>query len=252
MSLRDLQTAFMHAVFAQDVADVASYTDSLNSDRLSIYTNNVYAALTKALQAIYPVIERLVDEKFFRFAARHYIDQYPSTSGDLNQYGEHFATFLSEFPPVASLAYLPDVARLELYCHQAYLAANDAPLDLQRLATVPQQDHGKLCFRINSSARLLRSAWPIDTIWRVNQSDYHGDQSVNLAEGGVRLLIQRRDDKIALLPLNEVEWNFSSHIAENNTLEMACERALRENPDADIVALLQKFVAQATLVDFSF
>ena len=250
MSLRDLQMVFLHKIFARDHADVDSYTDLLDPSRLSIYTNNVYAALTKALQAIYPVIERLVDEKFFRFAAQRYIDLYPSTSGDLNLYGTHFASFLSEFPPATSLTYLPDVARLELYCHQAYLAADDPPLDLQRLAAVPQHNHGELCFRMNNSARLLHSAWPIDTIWRVNQADYEGDQSVDLSEGGVRLLIQRRNDKIALLPLTEAEWKFLSDIAENKTLETAFESVLREEPSADVAALLQKFVARTTLVDF--
>ena len=251
MSLRDLQTAFMSAIFAKDNEDVASYKDSLDHDRFSIYTNNVYGSLTKALQAIYPVTERLVDEKFFRYAAHHYIDHYPSTSGDLNLYGTHFAAFLSEFPSAASLVYLPDVARLELYCHQAYLAADDTPFDLQKLATVPHQDHNRLRFRMNRSAHLLRSSWPIDTIWRVNQADYHGDQSVDLSDGAVRLLIQRCNDKITLLPLSEAEWQFLSDIAEGKTLETAFERALREEPNTDVTALLQKFVARTILVDFS-
>jgi hypothetical protein len=250
MSLRDLQTAFMHAVFAQDHAGIAPYTEPLARGGLPVYRNNVYAALTKALQAIYPVVERLVDERFFGFAAHHYIDRYPSTSGDLNRYGAHFAAFLSEFPPAASLAYLPDVARLEWYCHQAHLAADDAPLDLQKLADVPPQHHGELRFRMNSAAHLLRSAWPIDAIWRVNQADYHGDQSVDLAEGGVSLLIQRSGHKILLHPLSAAEWRFLTGIAENQTLEKVFERVLLAEPGADAGALLRKFVAQATLVEF--
>lgn len=250
MSLHDLQTAFMRAVFAQDHAGIAPYTEPLARGGLAIYTNNVYTALTKALQAIYPVVERLVDERFFGFAAHRYIDRYPSTSGDLNCYGAQFAAFLSEFPPAASLAYLPDVARLEWYCHQAYLAADDVPLDLQKLAEVTPQHHGELRFRMNSAAHLMRSAWPIDTIWRVNQTDYLGDQSVDLTEGGVSLLIQRSGHKISLHPLGAAEWRFLNNLAENQTLESAFASVSLAEPGADAGALLQKFVAQATLVDF--
>ena len=74
---------------------------------------------------------------------------------------------------------------------------------------------------------------------------------MDLSDGAVRLLIQRCNDKITLLPLSEAEWQFLSDIAEGKTLETAFERALREEPDTDVAALPQKFVARTTLVDFS-
>lgn len=253
MSLREVQTAFMHAVFAADDTAVAAYIEAGDvavSSRMAIYRNNVYAALTKALEAIYPVGVRLVGEAFFKFAARHYIDAYPSHSGDLNRFGAHFAEFLGAFEHAAPLPYLPDVARLEWRCHYAYLAADDTALDLEKLAAIPPQGYGRLRFRLNNAGRLLRSAWPIDAIWRVNQADFAGDQTVDLATGGVSLLIQRRENQMLLIPLNEAEWRFLTALNDRQTLDAAFEHALRADPATDLGALLQKNVARATLTEF--
>ena len=253
MSLHKLQTTFMRSVFAKEDAAIATYLDPTGisaARRMAIYRNNVYVALTRALEAIYPVIMRLVGEEFFRFAARHYIDAYPSPSGDLNRFGAHFAKFLHEFEHVAQLVYLPDVARLEWCCHQAYLATDDTPLDLQTLAAIPPQDYGQLRFRLNSAAQLLSSVWPVDAIWRVNQADYDGDQAVDLDTGGVKLLSQRHQRRMLVTALGETEWRFLSALNDRQTLEVAYERALLAAPDTDLGALLRTYVAQATLTAF--
>ena len=77
------------------------------------------------------------------------------------------------------------------------------------------------------------------------------DQSVDLATGGVRLLVQRRRDKVVLLSLTETEWRFLNDIAARNNLETIIENILGLEPDTDVVVLLQKFVVQSTLVDFT-
>jgi len=249
MSLREVQTAFMQAVFSKDESGIASHLTDTRG--VAIYRNNIHAALTKALQAIYPVILRLVDEGFFKFAAGHYIERYPSNSGDLNHFGVHFAEFLAKFPPAAQLAYLPDVARLEWYCHRAYLAADDTTMDLQRLAAVSPENYDDLRFHLNSASHLLRSPWPIDSIWRVNQDDYRGDQAVDLNQGGIALLIQRVGNKILLSPLSAAEWAFLSAVAEDQSLAAVLESTQEIDPGVDAGALLRKFVAQETLAAFS-
>jgi hypothetical protein len=253
MSLRDLQKAFMSSVFTRDDSVITAYLEAATmsgSPHMAIYRNNIYVALTKALEAIYPVIQRLVGDEFFKFAARRYIDAHPSRSGDLNRFGADLAEFLGTFEHAASLPYLPDVARLEWCCHQAYSAADDTPLDLPKLAAVPPEDYGRLCFRLNHASRLLRSAWPIDAIWQVNQADYTGDQSVDLASGGVSLLLQRRENRMVLMTLSEAEWGFLNTLNDRQPLNAAYECAMRADPAADLGALLHTYVGQTTLVEF--
>ena len=73
---------------------------------LQVYRNNYFLSLTKALRDIHPVVSQLVGNGFFSFAADRYIRQYPSTSGNLHHFGEHFATFLATFEPASKLPYL--------------------------------------------------------------------------------------------------------------------------------------------------
>ena len=93
-SLRELQLGFAEAIFGEGANDFAQevVVDGLSSGRrLAIYRNNVFGNFSKALQSVYPVVEQLVGEGFFKFAAAEYISRYPSQSGDLHHYGKQFA-----------------------------------------------------------------------------------------------------------------------------------------------------------------
>ena len=61
---------------------------------------------------------------FFNAAVDAYVRACPSTSGDLNVYGDAFGEFLAGYPPAADLPYLPDVARLEWAVDEAGRAAD--------------------------------------------------------------------------------------------------------------------------------
>jgi len=81
--------------------------------RLSIYHNNVFGNLTEALRLTYPAVQRLVGKAFFAAAASRFIAAHPPASPDLYEYGADFPAFLAGLETAATLAYLPDVARLE-------------------------------------------------------------------------------------------------------------------------------------------
>ena len=85
-SLRELQTAFAAGVFGVVAGDVEDHIISRRfsgARHLQIYRNNTFTSLTGALQAVYPVVTRLVGEEFFRYAAHEYISRFPSTSNDI-------------------------------------------------------------------------------------------------------------------------------------------------------------------------
>ena len=253
-SLRDLQSRFVDAIFAADQRsfDGAIRSNGLASaERLDIYRNNMLVGLSKALSSAYPVIERLVGADFFRYAAHRFIHQYPSRSGDLHNFGGEFADFLQSFEATAKLAYLPDVARLELAYHQVYSAADHSPLDTQALATVPPERYEELHFQLHPASRLIQSRFPLDAIWQVNQTDYQGDQTVDLNSGGVTLLVIRRDLEITINPLSQEEFAFLHALAKGNDFATACEQTLAVNADSDVAAIFQRHVAEHTLVAFS-
>jgi hypothetical protein len=255
LSLRDLQAGFADAIFDKDnhrLDNEINPNGLTGSQRLSVYRNNVFIVLSKTLASTYPVVERLVGEGFFRYAANRYIHQYPSQSGDLTDYGDRFPTFLETFEPAAQLVYLPDMARLEWAYHQAYHAAGHAPLDIIRLQSVDPARYEQLMFRLHPSARLLTSRYPVQQIWQVSQAEFTGDQSVDINSGGVLMLLIRSKPDVEMQTLIPAEFAFLQALADNAGFATACEKALETQPDFDVTGCFQKHVLQETLVDFSF
>lgn len=129
MSLQNLQLEFADAIYSGNL----QMESVLPVQNLHIYQNNVLTHLIQTLQNTYPLIEKLVGEDFFRICAKEYIKQYPSRSGNLNEYGEYFSDFLVKYEPVKELVYLTEVANFEWTCHILLTAASANRVDVNLL-----------------------------------------------------------------------------------------------------------------------
>ncbi len=255
ISLRELQLGFSEDVFSGGGTgfDAQIKANGLSGERrLQIYRNNTFASLTDALQKTYPVIFQLVGDGFFRYAAARYLGQYPSTSGDLHDFGGTFPAFLRTFEPAAELVYLADLADLEYACEQVFYAADHAPLDPLAMAEVPAARYGDLTFTLHPASRLLASAYPILHIWQVNQENYNGDPGVDLREGGVKLLVLRPHLEVEIQPLSAGEFALLHALADSRDFTTACEQALDAQPDFDVAAGFRRHILQGTLISFAF
>src|SRR6266511_6000519 len=110
------------------------------AERLDVYRNTFASVLTTALRLSYPAVHRLVGAEFFEGASRIFIEGSPPKSACLDDYGTEFPGFLVDFPPAASLPYLPGVARLEWAVNRALHADDVEPLDASRLASLAQSE----------------------------------------------------------------------------------------------------------------
>jgi hypothetical protein len=247
-ALRDLQIGFAATLFNREAA--ARFAPGVQARgiaaarRLQIYRNNLFANLTEVLAAVYPVTRRLVGAAYFDHAARGYIAAHPSRSGDVHRYGGRFAEYLGGCPGSETLAYLPDTARLEWNYHGAFHAEQYPTLDPDGLRAVPPEDYPRLRLVLQPSARLLASDYPVLRIWQVNQDDWAGDPTVDLAEGGVRLLILRQGVEVAFIPLTAGEHALLHGIARGLTLLEAQRLAVKRDPDFDLGAALRRQLSQ--------
>jgi hypothetical protein len=128
--------------------------------RFSVYRNNVASSLTRALEAAFPTVKKLVGDEFFAAMAGVFLRAHPPRSRMLMLYGEGMPEFLEAFPPVQHLSYLPDVARVDQAMRESYHAA-----DSQRLIG---EDVARLRLQLAPSLRLVRSRWPVVSIWAAN------------------------------------------------------------------------------------
>jgi hypothetical protein len=255
-TLRDLQIDFALAIFNNN-GEGANFTRLLVDGKLSpkrqldIYRNNVFGCLTDALKIAYPVMVKLVGVEFFEHLADEFIRETPSQSGNLHTFGGKLAEFIAEFPSARELTYLPDVARLEWACHEVFFAEDHLPLQNERLAQVPEDQHERLKFHLHPATRLTASQFPIHQIWETNQEGFTGDPAVNLDRGGACLLVRRSDYQAVLQPLTEGEWSFLNSCQEGEDLSQASVSAQEKDPHFDIGKTLKQYVADSILVDFS-
>jgi hypothetical protein len=250
-ALPELQARFAASLLAEDATVVAGAVagDGLApAARVQVYRSHVLTSLTAALEATYPVVCRLVDRRFFGFAADSYIRQHLPTDPCLFTYGATFPEFLDAFPPCAGHPYLADVARLEWAMNAALHAEDATPIGPAALGAVAPEDLGRLLVQTDPSASWLRSRWPVDRIWQANQPGADPEQRVDLAEGETFLEIRRREDVVAFQRLAPPEFAFRAALGAKASLEAAADSALRKDPAFDLPQALRSLLGEAVLV----
>ena len=241
--LPELQHAFRAAMLDDDARAVVGHVcaDGLEAPaRLAVYRHHVFTSLTAALEATYPVVVRLVDARFFRFAANRYIRMHPPTSPCLFEYGAALPDFLAAFAPSQPLAYLPDVARLEWAMNVALHAPDAAPVERAALAR-------RARIALHPSITLLRSPWPVDAIWRANQSDAVED-CVDVGSGETRLQVWRAGDDVLFRALSPAAFVLRQAIERTGSLEDAAAETLALEDGVDLGAYIVELLAEEVLI----
>lgn len=250
MRLPELQQAMRAGILgeAPDALLAAILPAGLDpAARLQIHRNNTIIGLTEALKTTFPVVARLVGERFFGFAAASFIRMAPPAQPCLAEYGTGFPRFLAGFEPAASLPYLPDVARLEWVVNEAYNAPDEAPLAPAAIADLSQELYPRLKLALQASCRFVASSYPIKRIWLANQTDAPDAGTIDLGAGGVQLLVMRRGFEVALIELDAAEQAFLTALDAGKAIETAHGAALALDPNFDLAAVLARQFARGSL-----
>jgi hypothetical protein len=249
--LLELQMRLRRAVLGGDTAGIvaAILGDGLDpAARVGIYRHHAFATLGAALQSTFPVVCRLVDKRFFAYAAHEYLREHPPHSRCLVEYGADFADFLIGFAPCKELPYLADVARFEWALNIAATVRSGAPLQAETLATIPPDEAAYVALRLEPSLSYLASPWPIDAIWQANQEDEV--PPIDLSSGGTSLQIRRAGDAVAWHRLDPGTFAFRTALADGLVLAAAMSAATLKDPAFDLTEALQQVFADGLAVGF--
>jgi Putative DNA-binding domain len=219
---------------------VSRTTDADATRRFGIYRNNVSASLSAALAARFPVVERLVGGGFFRAMALRFVEHHPPRSPVLSAYGAVFPDFLDSFEPVASLPYISDVARLEWARAVAYHAADDRPVDISVLSSIPPERLHGARLTLHASVFVVASDYPIVSIWRTNTHD-DPVREIGPDLPGEVALVSRPALDVMVTPLPRGAAQMIARLAQDGTLGAAALAATEEDPKlklSDALALL--------------
>jgi len=237
--LLELQMQFRRAMLGGDTTEIVSKIreDELAPEaRLQIYRNHVFATLGAALEGTFPTVCRLVDARFFGYAAHEYLRERPPHSRCLIEYGAEFADFLAGFEPCKDLPYLADVARFEWALKTAATVRERAPLAIEALAEISSERAPHLSLCLQPSASYLASPWPIDAIWQANQlADV---PTVDLATAGTCIEVRRSGEGSGWQRLALDAFAFRRALAEGVNLATAAATATAVDPAFDLAAAL--------------
>ena len=174
--MADLQTKFSRALLdpTQPIPGAICGAARRRAERrFAVYRNNVVAGLIDALTQRFPVVRRLVGDAFFEAMARVYVVTCAPTSPVMLLYGENFPEFVKDFVPAANVPYLSDIARLEIARGRAYHATDAASLEPRAFAALPPGRLADVRFDFHPSVSIIKSSYPIVSIWQVNDDPDH-------------------------------------------------------------------------------
>jgi hypothetical protein len=227
LALRDLQAAFAAHLAGVERADLAAEVlgDTIPAAaRLRIHRRHVVESLASALATTFPTVQAVVGADFFRGLARAFVGQSPPCQPVLAEYGAGFPAFVAGHDAARDLPYLADVARLDWALNLAFHAPAGGRLVAADLAALPADQLPSLRLSLAPGTVLVCSTYPLDRIWAASQPEAAADP-VDLAAGGVRLLVLRRPDDAAFVSLSAAEAAFVAGLGERLTLEEAAGRA---------------------------
>ena len=253
ISLRELQ-AGLRAALLDGAPAIAGEIVGGGLDpeaRVDLYPHHVLTSHTGVLRDAFPVVCRLVDERFFAYAANAFVRRHPPAGPCLFEYGAAFPGFLADFPPCRPLAYLADVARLEWALAEA-AHADDAPaLAPGDLSAVAAEDTPRLRLRLHPALVLVESPWPVDLIWRANQPGADPSGAVDLGAGGARLEVSRRGDDPVFRRLPPGVFALRRALRRGDDLEQAVGAALDADGALDLGAAIREMLADGAVVGYT-
>lgn len=240
-----------HLLNKKDLAIINSLPYSIQESlaRLNIYRNNVTGNFESVLSSIFEVVKKIVGEKYFEKLVSEYIKTYPSTSGNLDCYGDNFPKLIKKKLKEHKLLYLEDVSKLELLYHQSYFAKDvKKNFDVEKFKKISPEKYMNLSFELHPSCFLFSSKFPIFSIWKSNIEN--SKKKIRISDNYEYVMIERIVNS-SVVKLLEEEFLFLSFIQMEKKLYETYQKVCRKTKkEIDIGSFLNRFISNGVFVNF--
>ncbi|MHA6892787.1 putative DNA-binding domain-containing protein [Ralstonia pseudosolanacearum] len=242
MRLHDWEARLVGQLTAAEPTDATDTIDAIDETRgVAVYRNARRAILRNALAGAYPVCRALVGEDCFDALVQGTLLAQPSRSPNLHHYGDALPAVIARSPLADSVPYLADVATLEWRVHWAHYAPDAAPdvPDAQALGRLLAQPPEQIQAGLAAGAWLVRSPWPVVSIWRAHQPGATvrlGD--IALAGSPEAAVVTVRAQRVVVLDIDAATATFLAACEASDSLDAAVTRTLADLPAFDLSASL--------------
>ena len=198
----------------------------------SIYRNNTIGTRKRALQAIYPVIEKVLGESCFDMLAVNFVNLSPSMDSDLNLYGAGFPGYLQDLSnneaAFSDFPYLKDLATLEWLYHKVYYAADDLELSETQFADID----ASVMLERSRSVCCMQTLFPVYGIWQNHQGNKSVKEVSALVEEDYILIFRQQGHPVVQL-LDRENWSILQSVEGKTELDVVVQSALIEGVDIE-------------------
>jgi hypothetical protein len=223
---------------------------------LEVYRRNLRANFTKVLALEFPAVARLLGSERFAAVAAGYQQREPSRSGNLHGIGARFPAHLGQRLEPASLRWIADVAALEWAWEEAAVAADATTrIDPRALAALPPDRPWTVQLTSHPALRIVRSSYPIHSIWRANLPDETGciaalepQFQLALDRGAESVLIERPASAVEVRCIPAAEAIWLEALVHGASLGAALEAALALDAGFDLTGALAQALARRRVV----
>jgi hypothetical protein len=235
-TLAALQRQFQSHILEGDaaLADEIDSTESVSaSTRLGIYSDAYRVRLIEALQANYPVLDRLLGADEFARLTQLYLSSHPSRHFSIRWFGHRLAEFLQDYDEYRLRPWLAELANWEWKVTIAFDARAADLLALEDLSTIAPDEWPSLRLRLQPSVQRIGVASNVTEIVKAMASE----EAMPAGRAGnerVEWMIWRRDLDVKYRLLSTIEAAALDCVQGGGTFEEMCE-VIAEHIETDAV-----------------
>ncbi|MGJ4745257.1 putative DNA-binding domain-containing protein [Leptospira sp. SA-E8] len=178
---------------------------------IAVYQNGYLARFTEALGEKYETVWRILGDEDFFETAKTFIQDHPSHSYNISNYGENFPDFVrenfSEHPVLA------EIANFELQVFRIFHLPKNSEDHLQN--SLPQKETEDLNITFHESVRFLEYSYPVYDLWKTENSE---DLPQFLNERKQYLVLGKKGSDLFVSEIGEWEFSFGKNLADGKSI----------------------------------
>lgn len=210
---------------------------------VEVYREDYEARLTEALRNTYRAIHFIIGDEDFNRLSRAYIDQYASTSSDLDDYGHDFSVFTQKHELSHDYIFLFELAHFEWSFREIFHLEQNAGLEAHHLLELLQQDNELV--QLTNSARLLHCQFQIMKLYALKEENQNEPFEFQEPES---ILIYKNDSRVKTKTLTKNQAELLSLFLSPISIPDCFQRAPKTISPEEIQELFQILGAERLLI----
>lgn len=178
---------------------------------IAVYQNGYLARFTEALGEKYETVWKVLGDEDFFETAKTYIEDHPSHSYNISNYGENFPNFLRE--NFSEHPLLAEIADFELHVFRIFHLSQNGVDHLKN--SFPQNETEDLKVTFHGSVQFLEYSYPVYDLWKTENSE---DLPQFLEERKQYLVLGKKGSDLFVSEIGEWEFLFGKYLAEGKSI----------------------------------